>query len=301
MNIGYLILAHANPKHLERLLDTILTPGSMAFVHLDKKTPIDDFRHLTQREDVELIEERVPVSWGGFSVVQATLNLIKAAKASGQRFEYFSLISGTHYPVRSPQALHAYLAENKGREFISITAVPNEAAQKDYERFRLIFIDKGYHRRFGLPQAVTTFIVKVIDKLKFHRKFEPVLGDHKPYAGWQWWMLSDDAINYIIEWIDQHPEIVKFFGKTLVPDESFFHTIIGNSPFMPKTKRDLTFSYWRAPEVPHPEWLTEAHLEQLYDDGLTVTDWYGTGDVYFARKFGDDSTAVVDSIDQRIS
>lgn len=300
MNICYLILTHNNPKHLERMLDAIRSPGSKAFIHLDKKTPMDEFRHLAEREEVVFIEKRIPVAWGGFSDVQATLYLLEAVKTTGLEFDYFSLLSGTHYPVRSPEELKAYLTENKGREFINITAVPNEVAQKDFERFTLVYVDKVYHRRFGLPQKVTTFIARVINKLKFHRKFEPALGDHKPYAGCQWWILSSDAIDYIMTWVEQYPKIVKFFGKTLLPDESFFQTIIGNSPFMPKTQRDLTFTYWREPGAPHPDWLTEEQIEKLYDDELIDTDVFGTTDVYFARKFRDESAPVVELIDQRI-
>lgn len=300
MNICYLILAHNNPKHLERLLGAIRAPGTMAFVHIDQKASMDSFHHLMGREDVVFIDQRIPVSWGGFSDVQATLYLIDAARSCEQQFDYFCLLSGTHYPVQPPEKLREYLSIHQGRQFISLTAAPNEAVDRGYDRFTLVYIDRVYHRRFGLPQKLTTFIARAINKCQFHREFEPVFGDQKPYGGCQWWVLSDAAIAFVQNWVRQHPDIVRYFGKTLLADESFFQTIIGNSPFLEQTQRDLTLTSWSKSGGAHPEWLTEAHIKKLSDDEMVYTDDFGTADIFFARKFSDESSDLVDQIDQTL-
>ena len=40
------------------------------------------------------------------------------------------------------------------------------------------------------------------------------------------------------------PEILEFFKHTVCPDESFFQTIVMNSPFKTTQKNNLTFVDW---------------------------------------------------------
>lgn len=299
MRICYLVIAHAFPRHLSRLLPQLTSEGGEVFVHIDKKVPLETFSTCRELEHVHFIDDRVPVSWGGFSDVQATLNLIHAAKQSRKQFDYFSLLSGTHYPLRPQRAFEAYL-KNTDKEFISITRVPNYEADKTFERFSLFHIDKSYHRRFGLPQALTTFTARAINKLKLHRRFEHKLAGMTPYCGWQWWTLSDAAINHIMDFTRRHPEVAQFFKHTLLPDESFFQTIMANSPFRDKLARDVTYTYWKAPNAPHPEYLDHQHVDMLIQSELKISDTYGVADVFFARKFSDDSEKIVERINQTL-
>jgi hypothetical protein len=52
-----------------------------------------------------------------------------------------------------------------------------------------------------------------------------------PYKGWQWWCLTHDCARYVLDYVNANPRVVRFFRPTLVPDESFFHTVIANSEF----------------------------------------------------------------------
>jgi len=300
MRIAYLILAHQYPRHLERLVRALSVDDAGIFIHIDAKVSRSQFAAVEQHEGVRFIDNRVPVSWGGFSDVQATLNLIHAAVASGESFDYFALLSGTHYPLQSQAALKAYL-QGSGKEFISVTRVPNEAAEKPIDRFNRFYIDRVYHRRFGLPRAVTTFGARAVNKLKFRRAYEAPLGGLVPHAGWQWWLLSAEAIHYVTGFVAARPEVVRFFRHVLLPDESFFQTIMANSPFRNRLARDLTYTHWQSVDAPHPEFLTEALLEPLYANGLKTSDIYGGSEAFFARKFKDESQPVIRMIDDRIS
>ncbi len=97
--ICYLILAHADPKHFERLVNAINYQAKF-FVHLDAKTDIENFQALSLPDGLTFIEDRVRVSWGGISMIDATLKLIEAALNCGESFTHLILLSGADYPIK---------------------------------------------------------------------------------------------------------------------------------------------------------------------------------------------------------
>ena len=54
----------------------------------------------------------------------------------------------------------------------------------------------------------------------------------RPHKGWQWWCLTHECTEYVLNYVDAHPQFVRFFRSTRIPDESFFQTILANSEFV---------------------------------------------------------------------
>ena len=81
MRIAYLILCHMDPMHIKRLTDKITTStGDEAFVHVDGKCNVNPFEQaLKSNSHVHILNQRVCVNWGGYSSIEATVNLLKAA------------------------------------------------------------------------------------------------------------------------------------------------------------------------------------------------------------------------------
>lgn len=81
MRIAYLILCHMDPMHIKRLTDKITnSTGAEAFVHVDGKCNVNPFEQaLKANSHVHILNQRVCVNWGGYSSIEATVNLLKAA------------------------------------------------------------------------------------------------------------------------------------------------------------------------------------------------------------------------------
>lgn len=73
MQINYIILTHKNPQQLERLINRLDADNICFYIHIDKKTNIEHFKYL-EKQNVVLIDHRIDVVWGDFSIVNATLN-----------------------------------------------------------------------------------------------------------------------------------------------------------------------------------------------------------------------------------
>lgn len=279
MKICYLILAHNNFYHLDKLIEALNDTGSRFYIHIDRKA---EAVYTPSVDNAGLIPERVDINWGGFSMVEATLALMKHAVRNFPAADYYILISGVDYPIRPKQFLYDLLEKKK--EYIDIAPVP--VPYKPVERYEHYYFDfKRRNAKLYNPLLLTEILLK---KLRVKRK-----PPFTVYAGTQWFALTNNCVEYILKTVEEDKRYVNFFRHTLVPDEAFFQTIIGNSPFLENTAASLTYTDWEVP-VP-PATITEKHIEFLKKH-IEFNDEYGKRFPYFARKFDDDSGDLLDKI-----
>ncbi|MBB4037856.1 hypothetical protein GGR21_003777 [Dysgonomonas hofstadii] len=283
MKICYLILAHNNFLHLDRLIDALDDADSTFYIHVDKKSG-DAYN--PSKDNVRIIPEHIDINWGGFTMVEATLALMRNAVSGSPLADYFILISGVDYPVRSKTFLLDQL--NQRKEYIDIAPVP--VPYKPLERYLYYFFDfKRRDARLYNPLLLAEVLLK-----KLNIKRNPPF---KIYAGTQWFALTNNCVKYILKTVEEDRRYVSFFKYTLIPDEAFFQTIIGNSPFSDNTAASLTYTDWEVP-VP-PATMTDNHIEFLKTH-IEFDDEYGQRFPYFARKFDGNSRELLDKIQEEL-
>lgn len=283
MKICYLILAHNNFLHLNRLTEALNDKDVTFYIHIDKKVTET---YSPVQVNVTIIPQRVDIHWGDYTMIEATLHLMKYAKQHVQDADYFILISGVDYPIRSKGFLNELLEQKK--EYIDIAPLP--VPYKPMERFEYYYFN--YDRR-TMKHYNPLFLLEVLaKKFKIKRKIPfPI------YVGTQWFALTRKCVSYILDTVDKDKRYEKFFRHSLVPDEAFFQTIIGNSPFRDRTAFCLTYTDWQVP-VP-PANIEERHVELLKNKKEFINE-YGKSQPYFARKFNDNSTAVIDMVEREL-
>jgi|HubBroStandDraft_3_1064219.scaffolds.fasta_scaffold134654_2 hypothetical protein len=295
MNVTYLVLAHNNPGVLERAVRTLSSDDCEFFIHIDRKSDLRQFSAIRE-VNVHFSETRLPLYWGEFSLVEATLLLLRRALAAPRAPDYFVLMSGTDFPLHSGRYIREFLASNrshpnKGPEFINVVKVP--APGKPLSRINTM--------RFPRTQPLRHLAGRAWAKLGLPgRDYRNYLGDLEPYSGSQWWALSREACEYILEFIERNPRFVKFFENVFAADEAFFHTILANSPFQSRIRRNLVYEDWSA-EGAHPAMIGERHLAFFEQhQQVRVRDVYGEGETLFARKFSDANLGLVRQIEEMI-
>jgi hypothetical protein len=293
--IAYLILAHTAPSHLRRLVGALDSVNAAFFIHVDRKSDAEVFHRVICGENIRFIDDRIPVYLGEFSMVRATINLMEEALSRQSPLpDYLCLISGSDYPLRSTEYIEEFFSRNKGTEFISTVPIPCETVGKPLERVQHYRFEthgtSKFRRRAAL--ALNRYVAP-----RMRRDHQRVLGDLKPYAGSQWWALSRNACSFILSFIKQRSDIVRFFRNVPIPDESFFQTILANSPFSQCLSRNLTFSKWEA-QSSHPRILEVSDIRGFSGCSPIITGGnYGEGEVLFARKFDGSSSGTLDFID----
>lgn len=292
MKICYLILAHNNPDHLRRLISAVRNGGNGVYVHIDLKASISDFLPV-EGQNVEFIRDRIPVYWGDYSIVQATLNLMYAAVGGNNEYEYYCLLSGSHYPIRSQQYISSYLEKNYGREFINIFPFASKGG-KPLSKISYYHLTPEKLAKLRLPGFVNRGILSIVSRIK--RDYKKGLRGKKPYSGSQWWTLSRPAVLYIVDYVQRHKHYARFFKRTHIPDESFFHTILGNSSFIDKKMRNCTFTEWNSKSKRSPSMIHSGNIQRFKQCSTMSSPVWGDCEILFARKFSNDSAQLVESI-----
>lgn len=294
MNIAYLILAHGNPRHLQRLVDALTSRTARFFIHVDRKADLSRFAAL-ERPGVTFCDRRIHCAWGNRSLVDATNVLIDTTLASSSPFDYYVLLSGACYPIKSNRTIEAFLAASDGTEFIQTIPLPNAEYGKPIERLTRYFITR--ERPFArFKWAFQSWLHRVLPPRDYERRF----GALRPVGGSQWWALTHDALVYARRFIDEHAALYDFCRHVDCPDELVFQTALWNSPFREKLGHCLTFTHW-TPGKMGPDPIDERLLDHFRSPRVVDSEANNAPgekrEVLFARKFTDASAGVVSELD----
>lgn len=282
MQVAYLILAHKNPAQLARLIQRLNAPDVIFFVHIDLRSPLDAFQEGLCRipnADINWVE-RVVCKWGRFGLVQATLNCLKTALAYASHIERLVLLSGHDYPLRGSAEITQIWRTVPSTTFMEHFPLP----AKQWRKGGLDRIEV-----FALASLLGHLIRRLIRI--FYRRQLPL--DLKPFAGSQWWSMSRRHAEYVMEFVETHPEYTRFHRWALIPDEMFFQIILLNAA--DEIKNDiagdnLRYVVWEDSRSYHPKLLRTADIKAIM-----------ASNQLFARKFDTAIDAeILDLIDARV-
>ena len=112
----------------------------------------------------------------------------------------------------------------------------------------------------------------------------------EPVGRSQWMSLTLDAVRYLLEYLDGHPGVAKFFKLTWAPDEILFQTILYNSPFRSSlVNNNLRYIDWSKGQA-SPKVLKVEDLDGMLASGKL-----------FARKFDlAQFPEVIEKLDKKI-
>ena len=242
MKIAYLLLVHTNPNQINTLIRALDNGKNHFFIHVDQKSDISS--RIEESSKTHLLENRISVKWGDFTLVEATIELCRAALNSEEEFDYMVLLSGQDFPLKSNKEIEAFLEQNKGKSFFKVRKLPFEEwghHSGGMDRVRVFFpkwmIDRRYRTWY-----LRTLWIKFSKSLRMLRK-----ADFFPeyYGVSQWFCATSDAIRYMVNYLDDNPRIMKFFRNTFIPDEILLNTIVMNSPFADQVvPNDLRHLVW---------------------------------------------------------
>jgi hypothetical protein len=265
MKIAYLIRAHYAPAQLGRLVDRLDSENAAFFIHISARTSGGTHSKMQQavgeRANVQWVE-RVATYYAGFSLVQSTIIGLQAI-AAAEPTSHTVILSGQDYPARPTPEIEQFFQQQPGKSFV--------------EHFALPVVDKWPGEHGGLDRIRYRYFERINYKTRtlrlpiLRRRFPPGL---QPYGGGAWCALSHDAVRYITSFVDQKPDVVRFFRHVKIPDEIFMHTVLLNSPLRDTVVgNDVHYIDWSHGGA-HPKTLGTEDYDRILESGKL-----------FARKF----------------
>lgn len=233
--IAYLISAYTEPKTLKKLIEALDNEDVDFYVHIDKKVDINPFMSISDKDNVFILpdEFRIKVYWGGYTQVKMQYNMIKYMFASKIRYTRIVSLTGTDYPLVSNKELLSNFCNND-IEYITGFDITNEEykiGNRPPHKDRFLY----YYHMDG-----SVFIRGLFNKLKIKKAKDYSSLGYNFYYGSEYWALTYDCLNNIIDAFEQNKELQGILKKSFCPSESWIHTIFFNSIYKHKgiTYRD---------------------------------------------------------------
>jgi hypothetical protein len=265
--VAYLINSDAPPERLTRLAAVLRagSPRGVIAVRQEETGGTLDLRQM-RALDVDLLET-TSVERGSAGELMMLLRCLRRLLESA-RFDWLVLISGDDYPVRPVAEIEAALAGADTDGFIEThpceppairrgAAVQPPASRYHYRwspapgpiapLARVVAAAVGPHVlvdttpagvRIGVPAKRSPFKPPKRKPLAIpirHNPLSTLQAERSPFGeglecryGPRSFVLSRAAIEVIDTAVREHPELVLYYRDTLVPAESYIHTVLAN-------------------------------------------------------------------------
>jgi hypothetical protein len=273
-----IVLAHAQPAHVRRLL-AALAPMPV-FLHVDAATDDDVAKAMVagRAETVRLLP-RLRTGWASYGLAEAELSGYRAALAETDA-EHLVLCTGADYPLASARQIAATLDTFAGLSWMELHALPI----RDWGPL-------GGYDRFLWRNRVR----------ERSREWSPVPRPWpkglRPSGGSQLKILARHHAERLLSLLDERPELVSYFREVWIPDETMVPSVLRARFSGLDLSTELVtgpsawFIDWGSTPSPSPRWLGPEDLPALAEARRRSTP------ALFARKFDESSSDVLDEID----
>ncbi|XP_051989097.1 xylosyltransferase 1 [Xyrauchen texanus] len=230
VRIAFMLVVHGRAsRQVQRLFKAIYHTSHFYYIHVDKRS---NYLHrqmvalANQYPNVQVTSWRMSTIWGGASLLTMYLQSMKDLLAMRDwPWDFFINLSAADYPIRTNDQLVAFLSKYKEMNFIKSHGRDNARFIRKQGLDRLFFECDTHMWRLGdrkIPEGIS------VD------------------GGSDWFLLNRMFVEYVINSQDDLVTSMKrFYSYTLLPAESFFHTVLENSP----------------------------HCESMVDNNLRITNW----------------------------
>jgi len=223
---AYMIIAHHQFQLLQMLCQLLDDERNDIYIMIDKKVKNFDESIIIKsvQHSKVFFTDRIKIQWGGKSIVNAEIMLLKAA--SKNKYSYYHLLSGADLPIKTADTIYNFFELNNGKEFIHFC---NDGFIKKQSALRAgqyhFFQDKiGPNKHIFLYklERISLFAQRKlnIDRLK---KMPQIC------CGSQWFSITHEFARYVLE---HEKDIDKMFNYTACADEMFMQTLLLHSPYL---------------------------------------------------------------------
>ena len=293
MKIAVLIQCHKNPEQINHLLNAMDHPDFTFFIHVDKKSSIEN--EIARGENNILLPDnlRVDVQWARISQVDATLNLLNYARSRGD-FDFYWLCSGQDFPIQPAARMVEWFDAHRDNDFLELFPSRHSGAgrENNYDKRNALYfpewmLGRELWQRL-LKRAYTEATGGYNRTFRFARR--KAVNDLDFYFGSSWICLTGRSLAWILEYLERHPEYYAYFRNCNCPDESFFQTLIMNSPYAQLRMDYLHYVDW-------PEGKSNPKV-------LTLEDYprLAASEKLMARKFDEEvDRQILERLSMRVS
>ena len=128
------MLVHTNFDYVLKLINSLNETQHTFILHVDNKLTQETnelqsklLNYSKHSSNIHILDNnlRENISWGGFSIVNATINAMKLAWSMNISFDYMIDISGSTYPLKTKLQIKQTFAKKVNAIYAEIPDVPH--------------------------------------------------------------------------------------------------------------------------------------------------------------------------------
>ena len=240
---------------------------------------------------VHLRDDGHRTDWGDWSIVETVMETL-AWSLAHLASDWYVCLSGQDYPIGHLGRLRATLSASDCDGYLSCWPVedypfwnPSEKIHRYYHRYYVIPNHLGpvslrapiVQRQVLRAIRLGNWFVRSPDHFLFQGfprglparvgvrcRQTPFSSDYRCLVGCQWWALRRPAAELLLDAYRRDRRVRGHFRRTLVPDEAYFHTVLGNRTDI-RLGPDLHHQDWTREEQPHT--FRSADLDEILRSG----------------------------------
>jgi len=311
LKILFLIQSHKDPDQLFRLVRILRKgcPNSSVLVSHDENAPLLPPTLFSKDPNVHVVTGRG--GRGDFLIIDGYLKALNWLQRNHVDYDWLINLSGSDYPVSSLFRLQVELRDavhdgflhhfDAVRPNLTEMAPMSWPARYGYDRYYYQYrklkanLSKLERILLAAPRLFTDRYVKTVRintafglMIGIESKVTPFTENFRCYAGSYWHSIRRRCAEYLISFANERPDVVAYFRKVLVPDESFIQTVLVNNSSFRFVNENRRYCDMTQSRHGHPKILTDHDVQAILGK-----------DYFFARKLERQSgERVFDSLDE---
>jgi len=317
LRLAFFLTSYGPGEQLHRLVTTLrrAEPNAPIVIHHDRFQNELDGELFADDPDVHILTSDAPIVWGDMTLEAARWRVFRWI-LENLDIDWVVLLSEQDYPIKPLSALRERIAASCADAFIlgeRIDRVEDpERAREGEKRYLYQYTSlpsSGLEKRLPRPVArvvrpVRHMLFSAINRLQKRVLFymtpralglatrvgvrpTPLFDDDFPcWVNDCWCTLSRTALEHLVRYLDEHPEFVRWYERTVIPLESATATVLFNDPELHVSNQTLHEIQWSSARDGRPDFFHEGDLGLLRES-----------DAFFARKFSSDQPGVLDALD----
>ncbi|XP_015266263.1 PREDICTED: xylosyltransferase 2 isoform X1 [Gekko japonicus] len=214
VRIVYMLVVHGRAiRQLKRLIKAVYHQQHFFYIHVDKRSTYLHREVLGVAQhysNIRVTPWNMVTIWGGASLLKMYLRSMKdLLEMTDWPWDYFINLSATDYPTRTNEELVMFLSKYRDKNFLKSHGRDNARFIKKQGLDRLFHECDSHMWRLGERQIPEGIVVD---------------------GGSDWFALTRSFVEYVVYTTDKLvSQLQQFYTYTLLPAESFFHTVLENS------------------------------------------------------------------------
>ncbi|WP_414528683.1 beta-1,6-N-acetylglucosaminyltransferase [Nodularia chucula] len=240
-------------------------------------------------KNISFVRPHLQTGWGEFSVVEATVQAIKLMYEYANCPDWFILLSGSDYPIKTAKEILGDLIASRYDAHIHHQQIIYKVYQQNV-KMSLIWQILAYQRYCSYELFSIPFLKNLKIRLEhplLTKPFLPFSEKLRCFAGGLWFSGNQRSAEYIINFHSQKNALKSHYHHRMFVDESYFQTILANAPDINLKNDDDRYVDWSTRGA-HPKILVMEDLPLLLASSC-----------HFARKFDIDvDSKILDQLDK---